>query len=57
MRSSSLSTLLLTTDTQIGFLAIFFLFMVAFWSVALNNYFNEIKFYDEFGVKKLDMII
>ena len=39
---------------QIGFLAIFFVFNIAFWAVALNNYFNEIKFYDEFGVKKED---
>lgn len=36
---------------QIGFLAIFFLFMIIFWSVALDNYFNEIKFYDDSGVK------
>ena len=36
---------------QIGFLAMFFLFMIIFWSVALDNYFNEIKFYDESGVK------
>ena len=38
-------------DLQIGFLAIFFIFNIIFWAVALNNYFNEIKFYDEFGVK------
>ena len=36
---------------QIGFLAIFFLFMIVFWSIALNNYFNEIKFYDREGNK------
>ena len=25
--------------------------MIVFWSIALNNYFNEIKFYDKEGNK------
>ena len=25
--------------------------MIVFWSIALNNYFNEIKFYDRDGNK------
>ena len=39
------------TTFQIGFLGIFFLFMIVFWAIALDNYFNEIKFYDKEGNK------
>ena len=42
---------------QIGFLAIFFIFMLVFWSVALDNYFNEIKFFDESGMKIEDDVL
>jgi len=42
---------------QIGFIAIFLLFMIIFWSVALNNYFSEIRFYDEHGMKMEDAML
>ena len=31
---------------QIGLVVSFFLFMIIYWSIALNHYFNEIKFHD-----------
>jgi len=36
---------------QIGLLVSFFLFMIVYWSFALNHYFNEIKFVDANGEK------
>ena len=36
---------------KIGLLAFFFLFMLVYWSFALNHYFNEIKFVDKDGNK------
>jgi len=36
---------------QIGLVVSFFLFMVVYWSFALNHYFNEIRFLDDDGNK------
>ena len=36
---------------QIGLLVSFFLFMIVYWSIALNHYFNEIRFLDDDGNK------